>query len=149
MEFKLSILGLLGLVFGALILISLTLPWVDVMLFGGDRSIIGLDFFQSDASDFTSYAILAILAIVIGGFVAVVSLLEFIGMGSIIIRGSLIVLGAMVVVFVFVAADNTVSGYNALLESSASLDFGAYVAMLGGIGAAVTGVLGITGFLEE
>lgn len=147
MKFKLSYVGLIGVIFAVIALAAIFFDWVAADV--GNISWTGWELF-SDADDsydgyMRYYPVLTLVAAVVA---LLVYALEFVGLGSNITRIVGIVFGVLVIVFAFLAY-NEFTDLLGPASDMVSMGAGLYLTFVGGIGVAVAGILGFLGILPE
>jgi hypothetical protein len=138
MEFKMNILGLIFLVGGLLALISIFLNWWSVSFLGVTlASFTGLDFI-TDGGGAEQFYMIMVLVLAIAAIV--LALLEFMGMGNMIMtRIPVIVAGALIVVFSILT----------MKDDFGNASIGFYLAVIAGIVLLIAPLLNILKILPE
>lgn len=153
MEFKMSYVGIIGVIFGIIALVSVFLGWLTVDIFGETDTASGWELFSDvDGAPDSYFRWFPLLALIMGVIALIVYALEFVGMGNNITRIVGIVLGVLVIVFAYMGYSEMVSTMNDLMpgiDEFIKMAYGLYVAIIAGIGLAIAGVLGFLKVLPE
>ena len=142
MEFKMSYIGIIALIGAVLAIASVFLGWfvLDLGIFG-KSDISGWEIFDDSGSYDLSYIPLVIL--IIGIVAALLAVLEFAGMGSMITRIVLLVLGVLVIALAYYL-------YSDINESGIfDMGVGMYLEFAAGIALIIGPLLGIVGVIDE